>query len=83
MPRTEIPKIEFLNYGPERLYGTPNDFAMARNIGPDAWHLPFTATIGTQSGGALRANLSIEQAREMRTWLGRALADADAETEAA
>lgn len=83
MTRHEIPKLEFRNHGPERLYGTPCDFAMARNTGPDAWHLPFVATVGVQRGGGLNANLSIEQAREMHAWLGKALTAADAETEAA
>jgi hypothetical protein len=83
MPHTEIPKLEFRNHGPERLFGTPNDFAMARNTGPDAWQLPFVSMVGTRSGGFLNAHLSIEQARQMHAWLGKALAQADAETEAA
>ncbi|WP_336802399.1 hypothetical protein [Kaistia sp. MMO-174] len=79
----DTPKLEFRNHGPERLFGTHNDFLLAANAGPDAWHLPFAASIGTRYGGYLNANLSIEQARQMHSWLGKALAQADAETEAA
>lgn len=83
MARHEIPKLEFRDYAPSRLIGTPNDFTLGMNTGPDAWHMPFISTIGTRSGGVLNARLSIEQAREMHRWLGKALAQADAETEAA
>lgn len=83
MPHIDTPKLEFRNHGPERLFGTPCDFALARNAGSDKWHLPFVATVGVRGGGHLNANLSIEQARQMHSWLGKALAQADAETEAA
>lgn len=79
----EIPKLEFRDYGPDRLLGTPNDFTIGMNTGPDAWHLPFVSSIGTRRGGCLCAHHSIEQARELHKWLGKALAVADAQTEAA
>ena len=83
MPRTDIPKLEFRDPMALRRVGPFGHLVFGANTGPDAWENPFRVSIDHGHGGILHNPLSIEQGRDLYRWLGRALAQADAETEAA
>lgn len=83
MTRHEIPKLEFRDYQTIRRVGPFGNLLFSMNEGPDAWERPLLATIDHGHGGSLHNSISIEEARRMHAWLGKALAWADAVTEAA